>query len=190
MALLIASLGGKPASSCATLRGTAAPLVHTNPDATLATSPFHQTLREIRRVGSLDALGELALIALRTAADKCAVFAVKKDAYAGWMCTSQFGNRPEFSAVRIDARSPSVLSIAASGEYLGPLLKTDLHAPLVAFVKSKEPEVLAVPVRAGGKAALVFFAHELADPLAAMQVFSEVSSAATDGLEAIIRSKR
>ncbi len=110
---------------------------------TQPSTPLNQILREMTKVTARDPLMELVLIAIRPTAHKSALFAVKKDAYVGLMCTSDFGDRAQLVQVHIDARRPSFLSTtAAAGTYMGPMPRNDVHAPLTKFIKSREPEIL------------------------------------------------
>jgi hypothetical protein len=158
---------------------------------TQPSTPLNQILREMAKVTARDPLMELVLIAVRQVAHKSALFAVKKDTYAGWMCTSDFGERAQFALVQIDARKPSLLSTtAAVGTYMGPMPRNEVHAPLQRFIKSLEPEILGVTIRAGGRPVVLLLAHEVGEPLKAMAVLTEVGRIAGETLEKILRAKR
>ncbi len=158
---------------------------------TQPSTPLNQLLREMAKVTARDPLLELVLIAVRPSAHKAALFAVKKDAYVGWMCTSDFGDRHQLALLQIDARKASFLSTtAAAGTYMGPLPRNDVHAPLTKFIKSREPEILGVAIKAAGRPVVLLIAHEVPEPLKAMTVLSEVARIAGESLERIVRAKR
>jgi hypothetical protein len=158
---------------------------------TQPTTTLNQLLREMTKVTARDPLMELVLIAVRPVAHKSALFAVKKDTFAGFMCTDDFGDRHQLTQVQIDARKPSLLSTtAAAGTYMGPLPRNDVHAPLAKFIKSREPEILGVAIKAAGRPALLLIAHEIVEPLKTMSVLTEVARIAGEQLEKIVRAKR
>jgi hypothetical protein len=170
------------------------PLARTVPDAhnaaTSPSTPLHHVLREMTKVTARDPLMELVLIAVRPLAPKSALFAVKKDSFTGLMCTSDFGDREGLAAVRIDAKQPSFLSTTATvGTYVGPMPKGAAHTPLAPFIKASKPKILAVSIKAAGRPAVLLVAHDVADPLRAMTVFSEVARGAGEALERILRAK-
>ena len=143
------------------------------------------------KVTARDPLMELVLIAVRPAAHKSALFAVKKDAYVGWICTSDFGERSALALVQIDSRVPSILSTTATvGSYVGPMPKNEAHAPLGKLIKSPKPEVLGVAIKAAGRPVILLIAHEVPEPLRAMTVLSEVARVAGETLEKILRARR
>jgi hypothetical protein len=156
--------------------------------------PLSQILREMARAATRDRLMELVLIAVHPLAPKSALFAVKKEAYVGWMCTSDFGEGDPLAHVQIDARKPSLLSTTATvGTYMGPMPRNDVHAPLAKFVRSYQPqqlEVLGVAIKAGGRPVVLLIAHEVQEPLRAMTVLTEVARVAGETLERILRAKR
>jgi hypothetical protein len=161
------------------------------PPASAPELPVHQVLGEMTRAEARDPLMALVLRAVHSVASKAALFAAKKDAFVGWMCTPAFGDRDELEDVRVDVRVPSVFATtAAAGAYVGPLLRNGPHAALFAFVRSAEPEVLAVSIKAAGKPAVIVFAYDVEDSRRAMAVMVEVARAAGEALERILRSAR
>jgi hypothetical protein len=157
---------------------------------TQPSTPLNQILREMTKVTARDPLMELVLIAVRPVAHKVALFAVKKDAYVGWMCTSDFGDRAELTQVHIDARKPSLLStLATVGTYMGPMPRNVAHTPLAKFIRSQEPEVLGVAIKAANRPAVLLIAHEVGEPLKVMNVLTEVARIAGESLEKILRAK-
>ena len=153
--------------------------------------PMHQVLGDMTRAEARDPLMGLVLRAVHSAAPKAALFAAKKEAFVGWMCTPAFGDPEELEEVRVDVRVPSVFATtAAAGAYVGPLLRNGPHAPLFAFVKSADPEVLAVSIKAAGKPAVIVFAYDVPDSRHAMTVMVEVARVAGEALERIVRNAR
>jgi hypothetical protein len=151
----------------------------------------HQALRDMTKVEGRDGLMALVLAAVETTAAKCALFAVKKDAYVGWMCTPAFGIRDDLVSVRVDARVPSVFgTTAAAGAFVGPLLRNGPHAPLLPFVKGPHPEVVLVSIKAAGKPAVIALAYDVSDSRQAMVVMAEVARVAGEALERIVRTAR
>jgi hypothetical protein len=166
----------------------AAPPVSTTP---LPAATLHQLLREMTKATARDPLMELVLVALRPFAGKAALFAVKKDAYVGWMCTPEFGDRGRLGAVRIEAHVASIFStLATVGTYVGPLLRNDAHAPLFGFVRSQRPEIIGASIKAAGKPAVIVLAHDVAEPPRAMNALTDVARVAGESLERILRAKR
>ena len=155
------------------------------------TPSLKDVLREMAKVTARDPLMELVLLGVRPAAHKCALFAAKKDVYVGWMCTSDFGDRDLLAQVQIDSRRPSLLATtAAVGSYMGPIQRTETHAPLARFIPAHQPKVLGVTIKAAGRPAVILIAHDVAEPLIAMPVMMEVARVAGEVLERILRAKR
>jgi hypothetical protein len=155
------------------------------------TVPLHQLLTDMTRTASRDPLMELVLQAIRPVGRKVALFAAKKEAFVGWMCTSEFGDRAALADVRVDVRVPSVFSATAeAGTFRGPLLRGGPHTTLFNFVKVAHPEVLAVAIRAAGKPVVIALAYEVRDPHLTMSVMTEVARVAGETLEKIVLSSR
>jgi hypothetical protein len=153
--------------------------------------PLNQLLREMAKATSRDRLMELVLVAVHPLAPKCALFAVKKEAYVGWMCTAEFGEGDPLAHVQIDARKPSLLAtVATVGTYLGPMQRNETHTQLAKFIKSHADEILGVAIKAAGRPAVVLLALEVEDPRHTMTVLTEVARAAGEALERILRAKR
>jgi hypothetical protein len=159
--------------------------------STQATKPLHQILKQMKRVDRAAPLLELVLMAARTVAPKAAIVAVKREELAGLVCTSAFGDREAFVNVRVDAREPSFLATAvAAGEYVGPLLRTNAHAPFFAFAREKKPEIVAVAIRATRKPVAILFARDVRDVGEALPVLREIAAAAGEAFGAIARAQR
>ena len=158
---------------------------------TIPATPLNQLLREMGRATARDPLMELVLVAIRPFAHKAALFAVKKECYSGLLCSPEFGDRAQLQAVRIDIHAASLLStLATVGTYMGPLLKNEAHTQLFKFIKSQRPEVIGAAIRVAGKPAVLVVAHEVAEPVRAMNSLSEVTRVAGESLEKILRAKR
>ncbi|HEY2512723.1 MAG TPA: hypothetical protein VGI39_17775 [Polyangiaceae bacterium] len=170
---------------------SAAPQDNYDKYPTLPATPLNQLLREMGRATARDPLMELVLLAIRPVAYKTALFAVKKDCYAGFLCSPEFGDRAQLSTVRIDIHAPSLLStLATVGTYMGPLLKNEAHTQLFKFIKSQRPEVIGAAIKAAGKPAVLVIAHEVPEPVRAMNTLTEVTRVAGESLEKILRAKR
>ncbi len=154
-------------------------------------TPLHQLLREMSKATARDPLMELVLMAIRPVAPRVALFAAKKEAYVGWMCTSDFGDRAALADVRVDVRMPSVFATTATaGTFHGPLLRIGPHGTLFNFVKASQPHVVAVAVRAAGKPVVIALAYDLADAHQVLSVMTEVARVAGETLEKIVLSAR
>jgi len=167
------------------------PLPEPAPPAAAEPAPLHQLLRQMTQATARDPLMELVLMAIHGVAPKVALFAAKKEAFTGWMCTPEFGSRTTLADVRIEVRVPSVFgTTAAAGQFRGPLIRSGTHAGLFNFVKATQPEVLAVAIRAAGKPVVIALAYEIADVPLAMNVMTEVARVAGDTLERIVLGAR
>jgi hypothetical protein len=176
-----------------------APPTRSTPDERSAAlrrpTPLNEVLTAMTLATARDPLMELVLVAVTPMAPKSALFAVKKDSYTGLMCTSEFGARASFAEVRIDAKQSSLLSTTATvGTYVGPMPRTQSHAPLAPFIatarSANAPKVIGVTIKAAGRPAALLIAHEVGEPLRAMTVFSEVAQVAGEALERILRARR
>jgi hypothetical protein len=182
-----------PSTDHHAVNGVSSPRLPREDEAPLSYShmPLNQLLREMTKATSRDRLMELVLVAVHPLAPKCALFAVKKEAYVGWMCTAEFGEGDPLAHVQIDARKPSLLAtVATVGTYLGPMPRNEANAPLAKFIKSQSEEILGVAVKAAGRPAVVLLALEVDDPRHTMSVLTEVARGAGEALERIVRAKR
>ena len=137
-----------------------------------------------------DAIIALLLSGTRTVARRVGIFAVKREAFLGWACSSELCDPSAFRSLIITATLPSVFAGVASGsEYLGPLYRTEAHAPLLDLAGATTRDVAIVPVRVLGHAALLLLADELGDPALSTKRMSELAQAAGTALTRVLRSR-
>lgn len=137
-----------------------------------------------------DAIITLLLSGARAVARRVGIFAVKREAFLGWACSPELGDPRAFRAVAISAALPSVFAGVASGsEYLGPLYRTEAHAPLLDLVGATTRDLAIVPVRVHGHAVLLLLADELGDPALSTRRMSELAHAAGSALARVLRSR-
>jgi hypothetical protein len=114
--------------------------------------------------------------------------AVKRDSFLGWSCNAEFGDARLWRQVRVPANVPSVLATAAGGTpYLGPLFRTDGHAPIIAFMKETSRDVAVAGVRVDMHPALVLLADDLADTALGTKRLEQLAKAAGVALGRLIR---
>lgn len=137
-----------------------------------------------------DAIITLLLSGTRTVARRVGIFAVKREAFLGWACSPELCDPRAFRALSITAALPSVFAGVASGsDYLGPLYRTEAHAPLLDLVETTTRDLAIVPVRVHGHAALLLLADELGDPMLSTKRMSELAQAAGAALARVLRSR-
>jgi hypothetical protein len=135
-----------------------------------------------------DAIIALLMSGMRAFARRVAVMAVKRDSFLGWSCNAEFGDARTWRQVRVLANVPSVLATAAAGTpYLGPLFRTDGHAPILAFMKETSRDVAVAGVRVDMHPALVLLADELADTALGTKRLEQLAKAAGVALGRLIR---
>jgi hypothetical protein len=137
-----------------------------------------------------DAIIALLLSGTRAVARRVGIFAVKREAFLGWACSSELCDPSAFRSLIITATLPSVFAGVASGsEYLGPLYRTEAHAPLLDLTGVTTRDVAIVPVRVLGHAALLLLADDLGDPALSTKRMSELAQAAGTALTRVLRSR-
>jgi hypothetical protein len=148
-------------------------------------------LSALRNATSRDDVLELVLIGGRLVALRVALFVVKKGGYSGWVATPEFSERPALQTVLIPLDANSVFDRAVHEDlYLGPIKNDEIHAPLLRIMKSASRDVAAVPIRVGGKTAVIILADELTDTMIGTRRLEELARAAGEGLGRILRTRR
>lgn len=137
-----------------------------------------------------DAVIALLLSGAREVARQIGIFAVKREAFLGWTCSPELCDPAAFRSLVIPATLPSVFAGVASGsDYLGPLYRTEAHAPLLDLLAKAPRDLAIVPVRVHGHAALLLLADELGDPALSTKRMSELAHAAGSALARVLRSR-
>lgn len=144
-------------------------------------------LAALREAESRDAIVRQALLGMRLAAQRFAVFAVKRDGYQGWACNAAFGDAEALKGVMVPAEQPSVLATAvATGSYLGPIPATTAHEALLAVMEQASNDVSVIAVRAGGRTAMILLADELEDTMMGTRFLSELAAAIGEALARLL----
>jgi hypothetical protein len=137
-----------------------------------------------------DAIIALLLSGTRVVARRVGIFAVKREAFLGWTCSPELCDPRAFRALSITSSLPSVFAGVASGsDYLGPLYRTEAHAPLLDLIGTTARDLAIVPVRVHGHAALLLLADELGDSALSTKRMLELSHAAGTALARVLRSR-
>jgi hypothetical protein len=145
-------------------------------------------LAAMEEANDRDAIIALLLSGMRAFARRVAVMAVKRDAFLGWSCNAEFGDARVWRTVRVPSNVPSVLATAAAGTpYLGPLFRTDGHAPILAFMRETSRDVAVAGVRVDMHAALVLLADELADTALGTKRMEQLAKASGVALGRLMR---
>ena len=161
--------------------------------SSIPTPPFDDVqpiLAALAEATDRDAIITLLLSGTRAAARRVGIFAVKREAFLGWACSPELCDRSAFRSLIISATLPSVFAGVASGsDYLGPLYRTEAHAPLLDLLGTTTRDLAIVPVRLLGHAALLLLADELGDPALSTKRMSELAQAAGAALTRVLRSR-
>lgn len=148
-------------------------------------------LAALRTATSRDEVLELLLRGGRAVAARVALFVVKRGGYLGWACNPEFGDRVALQSVLIPLDSQSVFDTAVREDvYLGPIRTDDVHAPLLAVMKTATRDVALVPVRVSGKTAVILVADDLGDTMTSTRRLEELADAAGEAFVRIVRGKR
>jgi hypothetical protein len=184
----------KPKSG--SLREEIAPITSRGPySPTAPVAPFPDVapyIDAILAAAGRDAIIDALVTGVRTIARRVGVFVVKRDAFDGWACTPELGDKTLFKSLRVIPDAETVLSRAAgaAGARLDRIEPSEAHARLIAFVKRTSRDVATVPVRIEDRAALVVVADELGDLMIGTKRMEELARAAGEALYALIRAKR
>jgi hypothetical protein len=131
------------------------------------------------------------LVGTRVVARKVALFAVKKEGFVGWRCTPEFADEMRLRETKINASLPSAFNTAVTaGHYLGPIFKSEAHAPLLAVMGRATKDVAITVVRVRGHATILVVADELGDSALGTQRMDELARAAGEALARILRRTR
>jgi hypothetical protein len=162
------------------------------PPVAPAGEPVGPFIEAMRSAESRDEILQLLVAATRGAAGGVTVFAVKRDAIAGWLCSPDRGGQP-VRDVRIPLAASPLFGEALSNEgVLFARVPNDAsHAPLAAILgPTGKGEVALTAVRMEGKPAALVIAGGLKDRSLAMQVLSKHALAAGDALARLVREHR
>ncbi|WP_394822386.1 hypothetical protein [Pendulispora albinea] len=158
------------------------------------TLPFPDPSRIIATMRSAldrDEVLHALLMGTRAVARKVALFVVKRDAFVGWRCTPEFGDESELRKIRIASNLPSTLATAAAaGRYLGPLYRTEAHAPLLQVMGNTTRDIAMSVVRLRGQATMLVVADELGDTALGTQRIDELARIAGEALTRILKRAR
>jgi hypothetical protein len=189
--------GGPPSSGAAPTLPRGAPSTSRGPFPPNApVAPFEDIgpmVDEIRRAEDRDRIIDLLVSGVRTVARRVAVLAAKRDAFTGWTCTAELGDKTAFRGVRLPANVHTVFKEATTqeGAVLVRMPKDGTHAPLLGAMKGVAPgEVALVAVRVEGKPAAVVMADETVDSLVLTQRMEKLAREAGDALARLLRERR
>jgi hypothetical protein len=169
-----------------TRRGPFAPYAPIAPFEDLG--PF---LSAIRGALQRDSVLRNVVAGLSAVARRVGIFAIKREGFRGIECNPHLGDESAFRAICIDAVAPSILATAvAKGSYLGPLPETRPHEALRRLLGTVDDEVLASVVKIGEKPALVLFADQIGDTMAATRRAEELGHAAGEALSRIVQAMK
>jgi hypothetical protein len=181
---VFALLSRRPPSMYAPAAVTASPI---------PTPPFADAQPVLAALGEAtdrDAIIALLLSGARAVARRIGIFAVKREAFLGWTCSPELCDPHAFRALSITTSLPSVFAGVASGsDYLGPLYRTEAHAPLLDLMGTTARDLAIVPVRVHGHAALLLLADELGDSALSTKRMLELAHAAGSALARVLRSR-
>jgi hypothetical protein len=144
----------------------------------------------LRNATSRDEVLDLVLGGARLLAAKVALFVVKKGGYLGWNGSPELGGRAALQAVLIPLDSDSIFDRAVQEElYLGPIPADAVHGPLLGVLKNPSRDVAVVPIRVGGKTAVILLADELGDTMIGTRRLEELARAAGETFGRILRTR-
>jgi hypothetical protein len=117
---------------------------------------------------------------------------LKKDVFAGWTCTPEFGRTAELRELSIPFTDQSVLALALPGPtYIGPMAATHAHVSIFGALRCDGRRITTTAIRVAGRAALVLLCDDLDDPGAATRRLDEIASVAGEALGRVLtRSSR
>ncbi len=147
-------------------------------------------LAAMHEANDRDAIVALLMSGVRVVARRVAVLAVKRDAFVGWSCNSEFGDARAWRKLTVPTSLPSVFASAASGiTYLGPLFRTEAHEPVVQFMHGATRDVGVTSVRVNMHPALILLADELGDTALGTKRMEVLAKGAGDALARIVKKK-
>lgn len=148
-------------------------------------------LSAMRNAIDRDEVLHALLVGARVVARKVALFAVKKELFLGWRCTPEFADEARLRETKIRANLPSALATAVvAGHYLGPIFKSEAHAPLLGLMGRATGDVAITVVRVKGHPTMLLVADELGDTALGTQRLEELARGAGDALARIVRRAR
>jgi hypothetical protein len=168
--------------------GKSVPPVQLSPHAAEPLEPL-ESLTRLREATDRESLVDALIRAAGVVARRVAVFAVRRDGFAGWSCSKGFADRDRLRSLTLPLGAPSVLALAtAAGSYFGPILPNDAHARLMGVMERATRDVAVLAIKAQGRAALVLLADELDDSMLGTRHLDQVARAAGEALSRILRA--
>ncbi len=152
---------------------------------------LEEALIALEHSTSRDAVVHALIRGMRACAGRVAVFAVRRDAFAGWACTPAVASAVTFRSVSIPREPPSALADAASrGWFLGVLSDSEADRVLAALLDPPSDEVAILAVRLSGRTAMLVVADQLTDAMIATRTAERLTRSAAAALVRILRTDK
>lgn len=118
------------------------------------------------------------------------LFAVRKDAITGLMCTPTMGDEARIRELRIAGDEPSIFAnVAHAGTYLGPLYKIEIHKPVIALLPGVSDTVAVAAVRLRNRPLVLVLAEGMKNAAMDVRVLEDLSRTAGEAFARILASK-
>jgi hypothetical protein len=127
---------------------------------------------------------------LADVAESVVIFAARTDVFQGRVGAGRV-DRARALALRVSTESPSILKAACeTGQYLGPLPRTEAHTALSELLARPEGDVAVQPIMLSGHPALIIVLSGFTSAYVATERADRLARASTRALERILRQRR
>lgn len=151
----------------------------------------HHVLDAMSKSKKRDDVMRALLEGVRLVARRVGLIVVKRDVFVGWACTGELCGESDWQKMQISTSYPSVLATAAAeGTYLGAVVPSEAHAPLLRALGRASRDVAVTPVKVSGRPALLVLADELGDTALSTKRMEDLSRAAGAALTRIVRERK
>jgi hypothetical protein len=144
----------------------------------------------MRSAHTRDEILRLLLEGTSEYAKRVVLFAVRKDAFTGLLCTPTMGDEARIREVRVPAEGASIFAnVASGGTYLGALYHAEAHKPLLALLPRVADTVAVTAVRLRGRPLVIMLVEGMTNAVQDVRLIEELARAAGEAFARVLAAK-
>lgn len=144
----------------------------------------------MRSAQTRDEILRLLLEGASEYAKRVVLFAVRKDAFTGLLCSPMMGDEARIREVRVPVEGPSIFAnVASGGTYLGGLYTVEAHKPLLALLPGIADTVAVTAVRLRGRALVIVLVEGMTNGVQDVRLIEELVRAAGDAFARVLAAR-
>ncbi len=144
----------------------------------------------MRSAQTRDEILRLLLEGASEYAKRVVLFAVRKDAFTGLLCSPIMGDEARIREVRVPVEGPSIFAnVASGGTYLGGLYTAEAHKPLLALLPGIADTIAVTAVRLRGRALVIVLVEGMTNGVQDVRLIEELVRAAGDAFARVLAAR-